>query len=106
MDHVLQYLWTFLWKTEKNLICSLKERPISPPPGNVTPGQSQITNSGIPITSLPSPLAGSDSPIPGSSQQNVLVNSTNAGVGPNVSQNNVFRPQGPQGKCRILYLLI
>lgn len=50
------------------------------------------------MTSLPSPLAGSDSPIPGSSQQNVLVNSTNTGVGANVAQNNVYRPQGPQGK--------
>lgn len=74
---------------------SLKERPLSPPPGNVTPSQSQIPNAGIPMTSLPSPLAGSDSPIP--SQQNVLVNNTNAGVGPNVSQSNVYRPQGPQG---------
>lgn len=77
---------------------SLKERPISPPPGNVTPSQTQIANSGIPMTSLPSPLPGSDSPIPGSSQQNVMVNNSNAGVGANVGQNNVYRPPGPQGK--------
>lgn len=51
------------------------------------------------MTSLPSPLPGSDSPIPGSGQQNVLVNSTNTGVAANVGQNNVYRPQGPQGKC-------
>lgn len=50
------------------------------------------------MTSLPSPLPGSDSPIPGSSQQNVLVNNSNAGVGATVAQNNVYRPQGPQGK--------
>lgn len=81
-----------------NFVTSLKERPISPPPGNVTPSQTQITNTGIPITSLPSPLPGSDSPIPGSSQQNVLVNSSNTGVGAAVVQNNVYRPQGPQGK--------
>lgn len=86
--YFIKHLYTGL------IFLSLKERPISPPPGNVTPSQTQITNSGIPITSLPSPLQGSDSPIPGSSQQNVLVNNNTAGVGPNVTQSNVYRPQG------------
>ncbi|KAG5897917.1 hypothetical protein JTB14_014033 [Gonioctena quinquepunctata] len=77
---------------------SLKERPISPPAGSVTSSQSQIANTGLPITSLPSPLAGSDSPIPGTREpnSNILVNAS-AGVGANVGQNNVYRPQGNPG---------
>ncbi|KAJ8943634.1 hypothetical protein NQ318_005635 [Aromia moschata] len=78
---------------------SLKERPISPPAGNVTPSQNQIPNSGIPITSLPSPLAGSDSPIPGTSQPNtnILGNNAPAGVAGSVGQNNVYRASAAQG---------
>uniref|UniRef100_A0A6P7GGD1 Uncharacterized protein LOC114342203 n=1 Tax=Diabrotica virgifera virgifera TaxID=50390 RepID=A0A6P7GGD1_DIAVI len=77
----------------------LKERSVSPPPGATTTSQTQITNTGMPtMTSLPSPLQGSDSPIPGTTQpnSNILVNTT-AGVGANVGQNNVYRPQGTQG---------
>ncbi|KAJ8922602.1 hypothetical protein NQ315_007633 [Exocentrus adspersus] len=78
---------------------SLKERPISPPAGNVTPSQVQISNAGIPITSLPSPLQGSDSPIPGTTQPNatMLVNNNNAGVAAGVGPNNVYRPPTGQG---------
>ncbi|XP_056630408.1 mediator of RNA polymerase II transcription subunit 25-like isoform X1 [Diorhabda sublineata] len=78
---------------------SLKERSVSPPPGASTTTPNQITNTGIPaMTSLPSPLQGSDSPIPGTSQpsNNIMVNTT-VGVGANVGQNNVYRPQGTQG---------
>ncbi|KAJ3657511.1 hypothetical protein Zmor_009307 [Zophobas morio] len=77
---------------------SLKERPLSPPPGTVTSGQPQIPNSSIPITSLPSPLANSDSPI--SASQSLANSSTNAvpaGVGPSP----VYRPPGGQGMAQI-----
>lgn len=75
---------------------SLKERPISPSAA----GNAQIATTGISMTSLPSPLPGSDSPIPGTSQPNtnILVNNPTAGVGATVSQNNVYRQPGPQGR--------
>ncbi|XP_023012280.2 mediator of RNA polymerase II transcription subunit 25 isoform X2 [Leptinotarsa decemlineata] len=76
---------------------SLKERPISPPAGNVTSSQSQIANTGIPITSLPSPLPGSDSPIPTREPNVNILGNASAGVVAAVGQNNVYRPQGPPG---------
>lgn len=87
---------------------SLKERPVSPPPGTSTSSQTQITNSGMAtMTSLPSPLPGSDSPIPGTPQpnSNILVNTT-VGVGPNVGQSNVYRPPGAQGgfTCHLIFI--
>ncbi|CAH1159965.1 unnamed protein product [Phaedon cochleariae] len=75
---------------------SLKERPISPPPGSVTANPNQMANSVLPVTSLPSPLPGSESPIPGGSQANPNI-LTNSSAGANASQNNVYRPQGAQG---------
>nr|CAH7747629.1 unnamed protein product [Callosobruchus chinensis] len=77
---------------------SLKERPLSPPPGNVTPGQSQIAGgapTGLTMTSMPSPLPGSDSPIPGNSQNSaMLVNNAGPGVAPN--QGALYRPPAAQ----------
>ncbi|XP_044255360.1 mediator of RNA polymerase II transcription subunit 25-like isoform X3 [Tribolium madens] len=69
---------------------SLKERPLSPPAGTTTTGQTQIPNTTIPITSLPSPLASNDSPISSSSSANTGVPS---GVGPSP----VYRPPSGQG---------
>ncbi|KAK9886904.1 hypothetical protein WA026_019161 [Henosepilachna vigintioctopunctata] len=63
---------------------SLKERPISPPPGSVS-NQQNVANTNLPIPSLPSPLAGNDSPIQGSSQ-----NTQNVQTG--VGQAPVYRP--------------
>lgn len=75
---------------------SLKERPLSPPPGNVASTQSQLPNTTISITSLPSPLAGSDSPISGSAQagNNMMGAGNQQGVinQQGVGQNQVYRP--------------
>ncbi|XP_045479240.1 mediator of RNA polymerase II transcription subunit 25 [Harmonia axyridis] len=73
---------------------SLKERPISPPPGSVTPQQNQLSSATLPMTSLPSPLAGNDSPIQGGSQttQNLLGANSNPVVQPGVGQTPVYRP--------------
>lgn len=67
---------------------SLKERPLSPPPGNVTAAQSQIPNATIPMTSLPSPLGNNDSP----SQT-----SQASGVSTGVVPAPVYRPPSVQG---------
>lgn len=77
---------------------SLKERPISPPPGSLTPNQNQIPNTSIPLTSLPSPLPGNDSPISGQPQTNPNLlpsagTSAAAGIGPTP----VYRPPGASG---------
>ncbi|KAH0811821.1 hypothetical protein GEV33_010975 [Tenebrio molitor] len=79
---------------------SLKERPLSPPAGTVTTGQTQIPNATIPITSLPSPLASNDSPISGPSQTNANLmgsSTANAGVPSGVGPTPVYRPPSAQG---------
>lgn len=82
---------------------SLKERPISPPPGTVN-NPNQITGNTLPMTSLPSPLAGNDSPISCNSQANtnMLGNNTQGGVPTGVGPNQVYRPPNAQGN-NLLY---
>lgn len=77
--------WSIIFFLFKSF--SLKERPISPPPGSVTSQQNQLSGASLPLTSLPSPLAGNDSPIQGSSQS-----SQNTVVQPGVGQTPVYRP--------------
>lgn len=75
---------------------SLKERPISPPPGNIAP------TTALPLPSLPSPVANIDSPmssLTSQSNQNIVGTGVTGGVGvqSNVGQSNVYRPPNPQG---------
>lgn len=75
---------------------SLKERPISPPPGTVTSNQ----NTSLPMPSLPSPVANIDSPISSLNpqpNQGLLGSNVSAGVGVQPGQNAVYRPSNPQG---------
>lgn len=81
-------------------ICSLKERPLSPPPGVVTSNQNQLTATAS-IPSLPSPQVDTDSPITvAASQTNQNLLGPNNSVQPGLVQNPVFRANvaNPQGK--------
>ncbi|XP_030748029.1 mediator of RNA polymerase II transcription subunit 25-like isoform X2 [Sitophilus oryzae] len=74
---------------------SLKERPVSPPPGTVT-NQPQLSSNPLPITSMPSPLTGNDSPIHNSqigTPQNPNMMGNNS---PTVGQSPVYRSPNPQ----------
>ncbi|KAK5643320.1 hypothetical protein RI129_007165 [Pyrocoelia pectoralis] len=77
---------------------SLKERPISPPPGNL-PNSTQISTTALPLPSLPSPVANIDSPITLTSQsnQNLMGNSGTGGVGVQSNVGQTYRPPNPQG---------
>ncbi|XP_031341690.1 mediator of RNA polymerase II transcription subunit 25-like isoform X2 [Photinus pyralis] len=78
---------------------SLKERPISPPPGNL-PNATQLSTTALPLPSLPSPVANIDSPIStltSQSNQNLMGNSVTGGVGVQQNVGQSYRPPNPQG---------
>lgn len=78
---------------------SLKERPISPPPGTMG-SQAQLNAQANILTSLPSPLPNNDSPMSTANQQtqNILTQTGPTGV-PNSMGQAVFRPaQNNPGK--------
>ncbi|KAH1026501.1 mediator of RNA polymerase II transcription subunit 25 [Dendroctonus ponderosae] len=79
---------------------SLKERPVSPPTGNVQNNASQLVPGALPVTSMPSPLPGNDSPIHNTqlgTPQNPNMMGNNS---PTVGQSPVYRSPNhpPQGR--------
>lgn len=83
--------------------CSLKERPLSPPPGVVTSNPNQLTATAS-IPSLPSPQVDTDSPIAvATSQTNQNILGPNNPVQSGLVQNQVFRGSNQQGKFYIIW---
>ncbi|KAI4462701.1 mediator of rna polymerase ii transcription subunit 25 [Holotrichia oblita] len=83
---------------------SLKERPLSPPPGVVTSNPNQLSATAS-MPSLPSPQVDTDSPITvatSQTNQNLLVPNNPVQTGLQTMQNQVFRANvtNPQELCQ------